>query len=427
MELIYNLKRNGLLILLKSSILLLLLFLLYIFFSFSSNINRQLHYTVKEGTENKMFAMVDTLFDPDDFYNFRQSRASLETVKTFYNLLNRNEALNFASSFDQPLQLKNFRGGIEFNERYGMGSEVEIVDSYLDPITNITVSDIKAFQMNKHFFDFYNIQLEQGSSDFWHELSLEQDTLPILLGADYKKIYNLNEVLSGIFYTKEYKFKVAGFLEKDTSVFYKNDINKYLDNYIIVPYPEKLLDVTESNKEFLGILYFAMIGGDIIIKQGQNFDYLNNLLSSIAKKSDFYDYTLLDIPAFTLQYHRMYGLINTNRTLLYWILIFITLSILNIMIFLTYKIYNQRRKRYAIAYFNGESIKKIKSLLFNDVVFGNVLVSLIFSFCFLVMPIKNMPIFLIVLLSTFGFLIFDYSLMVMFLKKDVHLSFSDFY
>lgn len=425
MELIYNLKKNGLLILLKTTILAVFFFLLYLFLLFAVNINVELTSNLEESSNKKLFTLTDTLTEPDAFYHFRQSKTLLTTVKSFYEQLNTKENLHFISSFDQPLQIEDFKGDTEFNEAYS--TDMEIIGNYIDPMTKKEVFDAKCFQVNKNFFDYYKLETENKALFPWDDLDIENHTLPILLGSNYKKSYSVGETMKGSLYLKPFDFKIIGFLKENTSVFYKNDLNKYLDDYIILPYPEKLSTVSKENKEFVGMLYFAMLNGDISIDQNKGLDYLTKQLSTIANETGFYDYTLLGVPTFTLQYNRMYELIHYNRTLLISLLLCITICLLAIVHFLTCRMYVHRRTRYYLSFANGDSLKHLTTLLVLDVTVGNVLLLVVFIITYFLSPIQVSTFFLIVVLGMALFSIMDIELMKQFLNKDIRSSFNDFY
>lgn len=429
MEWIYNLKRNGLLTILKTSILLLILLLLYFFITFSQKIDTKLSGIQNEGSDHQLFSVTDTLTDGDDFYNFRKSIDKLNSIKTFYDSLNSHNDFKFLSAFDQHFVIENFKGDLKFNPYYGsdMTDEVGLNESYLDPETKKTVSDVKSFQMNRQFFDFYHLEIEEGHQFSWDEVDYEKTTIPVILGSNYKGIYKLGDRMNGYYYFMPYEFKIAGFLKENSAVFYQNNINHYLDDSLIVPYPDKIPSVTKGNQEFLGILLFAMLGGDIAVKKEIDFANINQQLARLAKESGFNDYTLLGYPIFVLQYQRMFELINSNKKIL--VISFVSLVLLTtaILIFLTYKMYQRRRKKYYLTYLLGEEESVIKRLLFFDLLPGNLLGIILFSQLFYILPIRSIGTFISLLIGGVVFMFSDYLIMVTHLNKDIKKCFNDFY
>ncbi|EPH99053.1 hypothetical protein D920_01421 [Enterococcus faecalis 13-SD-W-01] len=427
MELFYNVKKNGLIILVKSVILLLLLFLIYLLFSFSKNITAQIDKTAAIGEGRELFSIADQLLNPEEFFEFRQSKNSLETVHSFYQKLNTNQQIHYLSAFHQPLQIASFKGNVTFDYRYGADSAIEELGHYVDPLTNEEIFDAKSFQVNQQFFEFYAIETENGTAFDWGNVNFDEKVLPIFLGAEYKPYYRVGEKLKGRFYTREFEFEVIDFLKENTSVFYKNEINKYLDSYILLAYPETLPTITEQNKEFYGILAFAMFGGDIVLEDGRGFDFLNALLARTAKETSFYSYTLLGMSAFTMQYQRMYELINYNYLLL--LVIFLCIGLLTILIifYLTYKMYERRRQRYYFSYFNGEWGRRTKSLLLWDTFLGNSFMLAVFAISFLLMPVKDYSTFFIILLGGICLGTLDAVFYFSFYNKDMKTNFRALY
>ncbi|MFD1900866.1 hypothetical protein GQR36_14305 [Enterococcus termitis] len=139
--------------------------------------------------------------------------------------------------------------------------------------------------MNKNFYDYYAIELDENATFQWNTISFEKNVYPIALGANYK-VYKKGDILKGSLYFREFDFEVVGFIKENTSVFYKNDINKYLDDYILIPYPEKF-NITPSNKEFIGMVSFSMMAGDIIVSKDDGLSYLQKQLAITAKKLIF--------------------------------------------------------------------------------------------------------------------------------------------
>ncbi len=81
--------------------------------------------------------------------------------------------------------------------------------------------NVKSVQMNQAAFDFYNLKTESGTALNWDEIDYAADSIPILLGADYRSVYDIGDTLKGNYYSQIVEFTVVGFLEADSSVFTK--------------------------------------------------------------------------------------------------------------------------------------------------------------------------------------------------------------
>ncbi|MFD2307079.1 hypothetical protein [Enterococcus termitis] len=376
-----------------------------------------------ESKNKDMFSITDTLTNPDDFYAFRQSEQKLLTVKNFYDNLNNHSTIKFLSAFDQPLQIENFKGGNIFNESYGNDDHTATIGTYVDDISKKEVFDVKSIQMNKNFYDYYAIELDENATFQWNTISFEKNVYPIALGANYKGLYKKGDILKGSLYFREFDFEVVGFIKENTSVFYKNDINKYLDDYILIPYPEKF-NITPSNKEFIGMVSFSMMAGDIIVSKDDGLSYLQKQLAITAKKTDFYDYTILGVSTFSVQYNTMYELINYNKKLITSVCICIFICTIFIILFLNFKIYNRRSLRYFISYLNGDTFEKIYVLGLRDLILGDVFIVMSYISLFFIIPNRDIFSFLNILSFILVFIFVDALMLYHLLKKDIYSNFN---
>lgn len=230
-----------------------------------------------------VYRLSDTLLEDEDYGQFRKDKASMNTLVAFYNYLNQSDELSILSIFNQALYVKNFKGDSAF---YYTPEEALKADPSLTP-------SIKGIEMNQKAFDFYQLKLAEGKAIDWEKVNYQDGTkLPILLGYQYKGVYQLGEVLEIDLYGKLFQCEVVGFLSQETKLNYKNYIDEDLDTYIIFPYPPKLWPVDEVDDSFAGIVYFAMLNGEVATKASEKV-----LLSEIkmaSEKSEFKDFQVLD-------------------------------------------------------------------------------------------------------------------------------------
>ncbi|MDO4276689.1 MAG: hypothetical protein Q4D16_23755 [Eubacteriales bacterium] len=201
----------------------------------------------------KRYTLVDDLFNPDDFSEFRNDPENINVLMKFYNEILGNEKFKILNAFAQPIVIDEFKG----DKRFYYGSE--------EFIKSMKKEDrmINAIQLNQNAFDNYNLNLKEGELPIWETISYEKDIIPVLLGADYNGIYEVGNTINADYYNKSFKLEVVGILKKDSNINYKGNPKLALDNYIVIPYPEKLWTVDEDDFIFESILYFAMINCDI--------------------------------------------------------------------------------------------------------------------------------------------------------------------
>lgn len=299
--------------LLVKVVLLVFAFLgIYNILSFSQSTDRAIDTSFSQQSSYNLYSIYDTLIDADAFSAFCDSERNMETVCDFYNRLNANEDLSFISSFDQPLSIVDFQGGASFH--YAYGTEMTDQDAYTD-LSGLVVEDIKSLQLNEQTFRFYNLSVDGGAEPDWDAVDYAGDTIPVLLGSDYRDVYQVGDEITGLYYFKETTFKVSGFLSDGTSIYYKDDPNYYLDSSIVVPYPAELSTSTGNDFGFMARLAFAMVNGDVAAPKSLESQDVLGILNTIGAESGFQDFSLLNMPEYLVQLSFMRTLIADNSVL----------------------------------------------------------------------------------------------------------------
>ncbi len=353
-----DLRSNGYLTALKVAVLALVLLTIYNVSSFSASAESAVNRSFSAEAEVELYSLADTLADPDEFIRFRESKKSVSTLGEFYNGLSTSRELTFLSAFDQPLPISDFRGGEKFDVNTEMGLDPR--GEYTDPMTGDYVRDVKAFQMNRATYDFYRLQVEDGSEIGWESVDYGSGTIPVLLGHDYVGIYEIGALLGTNYYSVEMDLTVVGFLEKDSSIFYKGEMNTFLDDYVVVPYPHSLEPATDDNLYFQGILYFAMINGDLVAERSMTAADVINKIGTVAAASGFDEYTLLNVPTYLVQYRQMRQLIVDNASLLVIFGLALSICVLLVTLALSYLLTRKRLPRYVTSWVVGRRLADIR-------------------------------------------------------------------
>ncbi|MFJ4106621.1 hypothetical protein [Oerskovia enterophila] len=313
-EVLIDLRRNVVPISVKVVVLALFFLIVATVASFATSVSSAISSAFSEETEVDLFGVVDTLTDPDAFYAFRQSTRSIQQLGAFYDGLNTSDDLTLLSAFDQQIPVQDFRGGDEFDPGYG--NELSLTDEYVDATSGSVVEDVRAMQMNRQALEFYDIEVASGTSIDWGTVDYPGGKVPVLLGSAYEGVYQVGERLSGSLYLRPMEFEVVGILRQGSAMFYKGEMNTYLDSAMIVPYPESLTEIGSLDQEFLGILSFAMINADVASGGGTGFDGVADELRQISMRTGFEDYSLIGVPTYLIQFGLMRQLIVDNRGLL---------------------------------------------------------------------------------------------------------------
>ena len=344
-EIFFDLKRNGLLVLLKAIVIALLFFSLFNVISLSQDTDEAIVQGFENQSNFNRYTIIDSLTDPTSFSEFRASTEKIETVGAFYEALNSSEEFTFLSAFDQGVPIVNFKGNDEF--MYGYGSGMPSQQEFEDPLGR-TVLPIKSLQINSHVFDFNNIEISNGEEIAWEDIDYSSSTIPVLLGSSYLGIYGVGDVLEGWLYTKDSVFEVVGFLDKNTSIYYKDEPNYYLDDYLVIPYPDNLDPELFEDKNFYGILSFAMINGDILAPKNLTSQNVLVQLDLAKSISGFSDYSLINVSSYLVQLSMMRNLIVQNFELIASLQLFMTIIGLIIVFIIDKSLSNRRKSKMAI-------------------------------------------------------------------------------
>jgi len=260
---------------------------------------------IKNVYEGKRFyTIVDNFYDADAFYEFRQHSKNINRLGEFYNGLVESSKLEFISIFNQPINIKQYKGDAGFLYNSQEFRNEKILDT----------SNVKAIQLNSAAFELYQLSAAQGLSIDWHAVDYQKGVLPVLLGADYNGVYAVGSTFKGNFYGRTMTFEVVGLLEPNTFVYYKGNPEFYLDKYIVMPYPELCKSVDAMDFHFEGILYFAMINGDAATTLGEK-SFLREI-KNIADSTEFTDFSVVGIPILSMRYAEMISVIKENQRLL---------------------------------------------------------------------------------------------------------------
>lgn len=357
MELFRDIKSNGLFSLLKIVVFGLLLVSIYNISSFSQSADVAINKSFSSDAEVDLYSVTDTFSDPEAFHAFRQSKGSLDSLARFYNALNQDPSLRLLSSFDQAMPVANFRGDETFD--VGYGTDYQIHGEYFDEQAGVNVRDVKSLQLNQATYDFYNLSVTGGQEIDWAKVDYDSGSIPVLLGSNYRGIYQPGDIIKTKYYFKGTDLVVSGFLTEDSSLFYKNEMNTFLDDYLVIPYPAKLSPVTDENMEFNGILYFAMINADIVVDQSKDADAVLRLIGSSANASGFDHYTLLNVPTYLTQYQFMKDIIHQNTTLLLSLGTLLGAGVILINGAVSTHQVRRRSQKYSLRWLQGESRESI--------------------------------------------------------------------
>ncbi|WP_312651187.1 hypothetical protein [Aminipila sp.] len=367
---IYN---NYSLIIFKTVILFLVLGLIYTFLLFSRDLFNTDNNFKNLYSDRTMYELIYLFDDADSFYAFRDSDESMAGLKTFYDDLNREKSFSFLSTCDQSISVTDFKGDNKFKD--GNDNSLEFNDKLYE--------DIKSVQINKKAFDFYHLKIDKGSYFKWNQINYANNKIPVILGADYEGIYHIGDIIEANFYSLNVEFQVIGFLQTDSTIYHKYEVRRCLDQYILVPYPEKGYE--NMDKYFRGILYSSMINGNIVVQNSDSaLQFILDKLSELSKHSGYYQYTLIGIPIFAVQYNMVISTVQANKNLITAVLVLLICITTFIMGSISYFLYQRRRNIYEVYTILGYSKQEIHRMIFREMSFPYIaafILLIIYYYC----------------------------------------------
>lgn len=264
----------------------------------------------------KFYTIVDSFYKPEEFLEYRQSPDNINKIGDFYNSLSNSSGFIFLSAFSQPIPIENFSG----DDKFLYNSE-----EFQNKHKNFPMN-VKSLQLNQSAFEFYKLKITKGNGFKWDNINYDSGKIPVLLGSNYEGVYEIGDTFIGNYYSKDFKFIVKGFIEPNSFIYYKGNPEFYIDEYVLIPYPKKIKPVVDSDFKFEGILYFAMINGDL--SSNSSKDELLNEIKEISNKTNFSNFSIVGLPELALKYSEMVSVINKNKTFLYISIILLLILII---------------------------------------------------------------------------------------------------
>lgn len=339
----------------KIVVLAFLMTSIYNVMSFSTSTQAAISSSFDDAAKVDMYSMTDRLTDPDLFESYRRNIANIEKVTRFYDYLQRNSpaGVQLLSAFDQAMPVADFAGDETFEHGYGNGAETQ--GSYEDPILGKSVVNVKSMQLSRSTFEFYNLSEQDGTELDWDGVNYDGEMIPVLLGSNYNGLYAVGDQLTVDYYSKSTQMRVSGFLPPSASMFYQQNLNFFLDDYIVVPYPESITGMATAHQEFYGILAFAMLNANIAVDQAQPSGAVFRALEAAAMSSQFDHYALLSVPGYLTQFAAIRALVQENFALVVTIEILVAAAAVVVSGVLTSSAIRRRERRIRVFWQLGES------------------------------------------------------------------------
>ena len=336
----------------------------YCFIKYTS-VNEQVKLVSDGHGTNKYIKITDN-YDTrghKSFYEFLSEDNSLDKMKAFHDSIINNFKNRYLEISDQCIYfIGDYTNNIEFvkNGNYKLVNQ-KIKNDFND---NIYISPLNTIQLSQESFDFLNLKDNVIMGDCFtdDEYKIEENTVSIILGNNYKKNYEIGDEIKGTFINKEFTFKVKGFLSENSVI--SINYSKYdLDNFIIMPLIElnyNLID--EKDLYFQKVVYSIKSTCYISYSSNENYTITKKIVDNLIKKSDL-DYICIDNNLQSFTKNSAVESMKTNR-ILFIISIIIIIILSCTLVFMTIRILDKNLKTYGSNIQNRKILSKTKFNVF---------------------------------------------------------------
>lgn len=218
------------------AILVIILFFLLYLFTYPV---KEMIYIKNNLVDNNFFHTVDEL--DYNFSEYKNRTTILEDLCEMNNMLHSARSFTFIeirAGYNFCFALKNsYRADKSFFD-----SEREY--NYSDELRNI-----KTVSLSNNAYEVFNIVMEEGNFFDKNDFIYKDNTIPIILGNDYKNYYKLGDTIDLVLRGQNKKASIKGFLKPESSIIYFNKELK-LDKFVLVPVENFDKDYN-INKDFM--------------------------------------------------------------------------------------------------------------------------------------------------------------------------------
>ncbi len=356
MELLNDLRSNWTIIVAKIVLIVLLALCWYNVASFTQSTSQAVTQGLSTVADADLYTVIDDL-DPEAFEAIRRDERALDAVASFVDRIDDEPGFRFISSYDQPVTVQDFRGDDRFD--VGYGTEYTLNGKYQDE-SGRSVQDIKSIQLNETAFEFARLSVQDGKPIDWDAVDWASGRIPVLLGNEYRGVYELGQRLTGSVILQEQELEVVGFLEPDSAMYFRGEANHYVDDTVIVPYPPTLAGLDRAaldrlDPELFARLVFQVLNADLAVDRSLDFGGVVARLDEIGDDTGFRSYTLLGVPTYLVQLSLVRQLIQDNLVLVTALLVSLTAGVGIITAFLNRLLHHRRAPVARVHHLLGKS------------------------------------------------------------------------
>lgn len=281
---------------------------------------------------------------------------SLENAKGFINeLRNQDDFIYTKYNAEQNVIINR-------DEMEKRGVEDKDINKFIySESYDFSSINLASYQMDRLGFEYFNFKMYDGRSfsDDDYILESELDKLPIILGYNYKDIFNIGEKIKYIYAVKVMEGEVIGILEKNSAIFNDNKYSMPLDNRIILPLADFKYIAKDGEEQFnQSIVYSDMLSANIIASINSSNIDITRKIYDLCNRYDFMKYDP-SITASTNGLDMFKGESEQAVKIMFIMLVVMTTFCIFTFIMNMHNKIEKNMRRYLIQILQGASIKHI--------------------------------------------------------------------
>lgn len=313
--------------------------------------------TMRNFKDKNVYQISDSLIEEKET-EFFQKEFSYDILHNFSNRLSKETMMDYYSAIWQPIAVENFKGDTSFLAYYEPG---DLQDPY--EMNGKSYSDVKSMRLNQVVFQLNNVQLASGKGfeDEAYIYNENEDTVPIILGANYSKFYEIGDEIEIDYYQKEFTGIVTGFLKSFQTIMTNHDPEFQLDSYMILPVvnfsapPSSMLERHPEDELFYKATALMNSNGNIITEYSPL--EIKELLDRLATETGFVEFSI--IGANSMATDLLYNMTKQNKNVLY-IVTFLLFAIMTIVFVFTFHLKIKKNvDTYAVLLISGLNLEHI--------------------------------------------------------------------
>ncbi|WP_025692793.1 ABC transporter permease [Paenibacillus zanthoxyli] len=314
--------------------------------------------------ENKVIRqLLDGYYEGDKYSEFINRPDSLQRLKAYYSGLNTTDDFDYLAMFNHYILLQDEDIPATSVNGYEQGSP-----KHQETIDGTRFAAVKSFQMNRQAFEFFGVKISKGRGWNEEDFSRSTGTMPVLLGSSYQATYKVGDMTTINYYNSTIRVEVIGFVTENSKVFYSGSPEFYLDDYVILPYRDYRNPVSDEERKFQQIVYFAMINGFVVTdNEPAAVQTAMQRVESIAKKAEIGGYSFIGLNPHFQKYRGLLTVLQQNASLVRFI--FIVTTIINALVLAIALTLQQHRRftYWGVHYLQGANPSSLMTMLWTEI------------------------------------------------------------